>query len=90
MIIPEQEALERWCPHARSFFAVQIQGKWVEAVANRDKPDGMIPACIGSKCMAWRWHSAKKIKELDIVSLDVVDQGPRLGYCGLSGKPDHE
>jgi hypothetical protein len=56
---------------------------------NRDHPSGNIPACIASHCMAWRLAEPKQLKDIDLVTSDVVNLPPRLGYCGLAGKPDH-
>jgi hypothetical protein len=86
MIISEDAARNRWCPHARSFYH---NGSSVTS-ANRDIPGGNIPACIASHCLAWRWAEAKRIKDIDLVTSDVVDLPPRLGFCGLSGIPQHE
>jgi hypothetical protein len=94
----EAEAKTKWCPFARSAAAVAmpnasgiITSYSAGLVAhNRDNPNGHIPACIASHCMAWRWIGKKKLRDIDLVSSDVVEEPPRLGYCGLSGKPEME
>ena len=54
-------------------------------------------ACVGSRCMMWRWGSWKlynqKIKEAkkvnDEMDVDEIrDLIPPQGYCGLAGKPE--
>lgn len=55
MLVTEEEAKTKWCPEVRTGF---------EGDENRDREwDGSgtepVPehyACIGSKCMAWRWN----------------------------------
>jgi hypothetical protein len=42
-VVTEEEALTRWCPHARD----------ADLVGNRFEENGA--ACIGSQCMSWRW-----------------------------------
>lgn len=96
MILTEEEAKGRWCPQARSLGVVN---EWVNAtssvnsiqvVSNRDHPSGNMPACIASSCMFWRWSEEKKIRDIDLVTSDVVDLPPRRGYCGIGGKPEYE
>lgn len=43
--------------------------------------------CIGSACMAWRWHWS--INEVDGTHQHVTDapDGKPFGYCGKAGKP---
>lgn len=50
MLVTEEEAKTKWCPHVRVRHSSQ-------AVINRT-PDPMPEAdfgCIGSRCMSWRW-----------------------------------
>lgn len=91
MIVTEQEAMQRWCPFGRQFDVYQVPGTlggspMLTPAFNR-KPHGDIPACIASSCMAWRWLDPKGLREIDMVTEDVVDEAPRRGYCGLSGIP---
>lgn len=91
MILTEEEARKKWCPHARELGRAQDGGNISRLVAgyNRGGDGAMIPSCIGSACMAWRWAEAKKIRDIDLVTSDVVDLPPRVGFCGLSGTPDY-
>jgi hypothetical protein len=49
--------------------------------------------CIASCCMAWRWHDEWTSCTEEGVGGDLVMRlsrkkgEPRLGYCGLAGKP---
>jgi hypothetical protein len=91
----EDEARGKWCPFARSVAPVdygyrdRVGNPILQAAPhNRDNPNGSIPACIASSCMAWRWESEKPLKDIDLVNSEVVEIKPRLGYCGLCGKPE--
>ena len=74
----EDEARKRWCPFARSR-SVEFTTERVRALvwwtANAKNPE---PVCIGSDCMAWRWHhdthGSTRIRN-------------RHSYCGLAGEP---
>lgn len=89
MFLTEIEAMQRWCPQARSVGWVTTAGFSQAVSYNRDHPSGNIPACIASSCMAWRWAEAKKLRDIDLVTSDVVDIPSRTGYCGLAGLPQH-
>lgn len=91
MLLTEQEARSKWCPLARStgFLNTNQQGFGV-AGYNRDHPSGMIPSCITTSCLAWRWAAQKQVRDIDLVTSDVVDLEPRRGYCGQFGRPEHE
>ncbi len=73
MIIREDAAKTKWCPFSRRpvVFDKTLGGKLIDASAvqaNRNQDDTPSTACLGSKCMAWRWHQE------DI----------KLGFCGLT------
>lgn len=91
MILSEEQARQRWCPHARVIGIAKDGGNLGRIVTgyNRDHPDGNIPACIASHCMAWRWYEPKTLRDIDLVTSDVVASAPRTGYCGLSGIPQY-
>ncbi len=50
--------------------------------------------CCGSECMAWRWDMAWESQTEEGHGGDVVVRlkrrlgSPKLGYCGLAGKPE--
>ena len=82
MILSEEAAGQRWCPMAMSFY---YNGSMITS-ANRDMPGGNIPACIASTCMYWRWAEAKQLRDIDLVTSDIIEEKPRTGYCGAAGK----
>jgi len=90
MLVSEREARGKWCPFARElgFHADGGNIRRIVSGYNRSGEDGMIPACIASNCMAWRWINEKKLRDIDLVTGD-IEKTERLGYCGLSGKPEY-
>jgi hypothetical protein len=58
-IVTEAEAIEKLCPFMTKGMARYQGGS-----------DWQHINCVGSKCMAWRWHNKPAEKE-------------RLGFCGL-------
>ena len=42
-------------------------------------------ACIGSACMAWRWHPNWGESEKN--TAEATELPPIQGYCGLAGRP---
>ena len=86
MLVTEQEAMHRWCPHARQLSETS-RGNYQTGFNRHDGND--IPSCIAASCMAWRFAEPKKLRDIDLVTSDVVENAPRLGYCGLSGSPKY-
>lgn len=84
MYVTPEQAQGRWCPFGRqpTFVGSQI-------VPTNRQPNGDVPSCLGPLCMAWRFEKEKEIREIDMMSGEVVDEPPRRGYCGLSGKPEY-
>lgn len=93
VVMTEEEAKKKWCPHARVDSGFAGSG-----VVNRyPKRDGrcrdvsMQEAmlnetvnCIGSQCMAWRWLE----KFVAVPGGHFIpEENPTTGYCGLAGKP---
>ena len=82
----EDEAKTKWCPMVR----VAIDGTFL--INNRNQvnaEDKGRATCIGSECMAWRWHLQTKPMEYGMLN---VSGGPdeyseTEGYCGLAGNP---
>lgn len=92
MLISKEDAATRWCPFVRSPQAAPV-GSRLELVGgcntqdNGSRPDRT--SCIASGCMAWRWAGWRTKTFGTIAPLPSEDNkdGPRLGYCGLAGKP---
>lgn len=101
MFLTEDEARKRWCPLGRQYEITQLPashtatGYWmagssaVSPAFNR-KAAGDVPACIASSCMAWRFASPQKIREIDMVTGEIEEAQPRKGYCGAFGRPEYE
>ena len=72
----EDEALTKWCPHAR-IANRDLDAEPAPPAYNRlsfgegafDASDYATTLCVGSHCMAWRWTGYAEIS----------------GYCGLAG-----
>lgn len=86
MFVTVEEASGKWCPFGRQPTLVNAPIAFVSA--NR-QPNGDVPSCLGPLCMAWRFAEAKQLREISMLDGEVMDEQPRRGYCGLSGKPDH-
>lgn len=95
----EEEAKTKWCPSVRvSGVGTFDNGEWS---TNRDdavKQENL--CCIGSACMAWRWHGPEDAgpNEDYVLAKDHPSADPSFiggqrklrfpsGYCGLAGKP---
>ncbi len=83
MMLTEEEARTKWCPHGRGVdndFAAGI------VVTNL----GCL--CLGSDCMQWRWLG-RRITFYDGDNGSGTTQTPendigKRGYCGLAGRPE--
>lgn len=84
MYVTPEQAQGRWCPFGR-------QPVWVgsQALPVNRQPNGDVPSCLGPLCMSWRWEKPKDLREIDMISGEIVDAEPRRGYCGAFGKPEH-
>lgn len=89
VLLTEEQAKARWCPFGIQPIAGFAGGIAHTVGANR-AVNGDVPACLASVCMAWRFATPKQLREIDLVTSDVEDENPRLGYCGAFGKPEHE
>ncbi len=75
--VRNQDAHERWCPMVRispgAVPAGHAHGGAVNVALADGKPSRptAATACIGSKCMMWRFDKS----------------GSDVGYCGLAGRP---
>jgi len=68
MLTTENFASTQWCPLARPLvFAASPAGNTTAmTAANREVNTGEVFAastCIGSRCMAWRWHDTSPVKQ---------------------------
>lgn len=73
MVVAEEEAKTKWCPHAR-VFETDDSGRGVGGLNEKyDVRLGMVlkSKCIASACMMWR---------------EVKTTGKKLGFCGLAGR----
>lgn len=87
--VSEAQAREGWCPFSRVF--ASLHGDEAAAVGSFNRMDPMPPQanCMGAGCMAWRWAGWWRDGIGAIAATPRTDgqDGPRLGYCGLAGKP---
>lgn len=70
MIVTEEEAKTKYCQESFG----PGSGSWETTPAQR--------RCMGSTCMAWRWHFNGDIRNIDRGQND--DRS--LGFCGLAGR----
>ncbi|GEM_PF-883408 len=96
MLMTEEEALTRWCPHARvstlvtgtDYNETAVGG----AACNRADSHSMYEGanCIAGGCMAWRWGGPiQRPKEGGWNRSDgsFETETISVGYCGAFGKP---
>lgn len=79
----EDEAKTKWCPHAIASHTDPRQ-----KLAGND----WLHACIGSACMAWRWHTSGAAdpdlpRQFPDAAQRDIDKRDDAGFCGLAGKP---
>jgi hypothetical protein len=80
MILTEEEAKGKWCPHARVIFNHRDEEKMRTHAAtsyNRSSDPMPLSNCIGSGCMAWKWIDSEYLAEAD----PAVE---RRGRCGIA------
>lgn len=92
MLLTEEEAKTKWCPHARvtstDYTGKQMPGhnRVIDASDDGqgwDIRDDFTNKCIASECMAWRqWPSSQSITSSSVGTIVTT-----TGYCGLAGKP---
>ena len=96
MLMTEDEARTKWCPHAR----VACYAEAGDAGVNRSSDRGASISgvgCLASDCSQWRWGEALGVIERGQVALDPASPPPARtadryhitprGYCGLAGEP---
>jgi hypothetical protein len=84
MLLSNDDAAKVWCPFGRVLDRPTGGGS-----AGVNRMGGVGTNCIGSACMAWRWAGWRLVENGPIGPgpEDGDKVGPRLGYCGLAGKP---
>lgn len=87
MIVEEKKAGECWCPHVRyPGYEGGTFNRGFEAgnEINTGRTSGNLScACIGSRCMAWRWSD----EDYDENNYPIDFPPKTRGYCGLAGRP---
>lgn len=89
-LVTEEQAKEMWCPAARVAGRIPldpplgdqtVQGSNRIGSNWRAAPPTILAslACIGSRCMAWRWE-----KDRDPALASIKDW---RGFCGMAGGP---
>jgi hypothetical protein len=66
--IDPADAADMWCPEVRRLYADE-DGSGAGINRRTDVPYTQVAACIGPKCMAWRFVSGRE----------------DVGYCGKAG-----
>lgn len=92
MLLSHDDATERWCPYGRAMVTARDDhtGKITAlAAVNRGGKDPEKGTnCIGNVCMVWRWGGwPTEFGTYAQAPAAENRTGPRLGYCGLAGKP---
>lgn len=96
MIITEEEARTKWCPHARGAAPFSFRDSETAVTSNRvwnaEPLEGT--TCIGSRCMAWRWddegnRARSRDRQMNVrVPGDPPQPEPpepaERGFCGLA------
>lgn len=113
MPVDEEAAKTKWCPFARTV-ETDIDGSTrarnrvirLDEAANvvKDLSGDLVGThCVGSACMAWRWHNkmaghdvehylgklgTTHTKETAVMEAARFHKGhPLRGFCGLAGRP---
>lgn len=80
MLLTEDEAKTKWCPHAVASHTDPRRG--FHAGETRDEH---CFTCIASECMMWRWgFRDAKMGEARLARA-LRDDPPTRGWCGLAG-----
>lgn len=87
-VFTEADAKAQWCPYVR--LGAPVGSEAAGSVSNRwpgEHPSQNINyCCIGSACMAWRWHHTH-VTNPDNPKGDLIESGDTYGSCGLAGAP---
>lgn len=79
MIVTEQEAKTKWCPHAR------LRSLNGDVAINRatDGSSATRSKCLASECMAWKWvYGNSPAEQAERKPHGMAVKEPK-GYCGL-------
>ena len=100
MLLIEEQARTKWCPHARAMTWEAFRDAEKPATANRGPGAQEQCLCIASKCTAWRWlwldpngPNVRLPEDCAAATTGEVhmrvtneDYEP-VGFCGLAGRP---
>jgi hypothetical protein len=91
MLLSNDDAEGAWCPFGRQLITATDPEKGTVAMTavNRGQEPSKGTNCVANACMAWRWAGWRLVEGGPIGPgpEDGDKVGPRLGYCGLAGKP---
>jgi len=87
--VSEAEAATKWCPYARDEWngGVEAQRVTNRYYAQDGKSLDPSVACIGSRCMAWRWVKTNVEGRDADGAPALVPSDDSHGYCGFAGDP---
>lgn len=80
MVITEKEAKLKWCQEAVASHTDPRSG-----FHSNQKPSDSDFTCLGSVCMAWRWHDPNCYTDSQGKVLEELGES-RRGYCGKGGR----
>lgn len=91
MLVTEEEAKTKWCPEVRTGLTAGMAVNRHIADAPGAK-DGVYDEtrCIGSACMAWRWHAwTAYVPSAEPEAHFVAEARVSFthGFCGKAGAP---
>lgn len=81
-VVTEKEAVEKWCPFARSFESggvVPTSYNRIHVAKAGDKSVALSVSsmCIGADCMAWKWHKTN-VKVANLSQYDRDEHGTAI------------
>jgi hypothetical protein len=92
MLLSEEEAKTKWCPHVRhpGEGGTFNRGTQHGPLNDHEHNAGTLCNCIASACMAWRWWDGETLSHEPHSEYGAQRIAPdqRRGYCGIAGKPE--
>ena len=86
MLLSKEGAEGKWCPFGR--VAHQPGLLTPEGITSVNRMGQMGTNCLANACMCWRWAGwGTEFGTYAQNPIESEKHGPRLGYCGLAGKP---